>query len=512
MSSHHSYTADNNATYHYDGVAVFTRAQQIMDSMRGDGYVHMSFLAAEANTLLGTKSFADTIKAVAARGNPVKILLWQPGWAQLQTPAPWIGAANVSNQQVKQLLHSPPNIEVVVVEHSSATAVAHQKTMIFNTGDGVIVIVGGLNMEMAERDQPLHTTPGKYHDIAVEFSGPATPDVENDFNNRWERAMGGDSSEGPGPIVPPGAHPQAIYVGTTNTDTTPVHFPTGEGGIDVVPPTSFGLKEELLACIKDAENYIYMENYSIHDPDLIGAIGEKIAAKKAANQPFYTILLTRGPAMDETYSWLHYVTYLHLSFMSCDALNYVDASNHWTGVARSDTTTWKFERDGSWYEKSKFTWTRNGNLQSASIDQHPSFVGPEIPLYQAICVSNSPSGKTTTNPVYLHGKVAIVDDTYTAIGSANFNPRSMNEDGELDAFIKGDSVKGFREKLWDEWFPGESVTPDRWNDRVSTNEGGILTAGRHWVRSIHQFEYAKTPPAAQTNGFWNTLFNSAKRW
>jgi phosphatidylserine/phosphatidylglycerophosphate/cardiolipin synthase-like enzyme len=515
MSTHHGYDADNNVTYHYDGVDVFTRVQQIMDGMKGDGYVHMSFLTAEAATLFGNKSFADTIKAVAARGNPVKILLWQPSFVELQTPAPWIGAANDSNNECKTLLDAPPNVEVRVVLHADSTAVAHQKTMIFNTGDGVIVMVGGLNMEMDERDRAPHSMPGKYHDIAVEFSGPSTVDVETDFNDRWRRGRGAQPSkpEGPGPVVPPGPDPQAIYVGTTDTDTTPM-LGVGVGPLglpyDVVPTKSLELKAELLACIKGAESYVYMENYSIHDAEIIQALGEKIAAKKAAGQPFYAILLTRDPAAELVYSWLHYITYLQLSFMSCDALNYVDQPNHLTGVQRSATTAWSFERAGKWYQDSKFTWTSSGASGSAGVSQLPTFVGPETPLYKALYVGGGgAAGATTTNYVYIHSKVAIIDDKYAAIGSANFNPRSMNVDGELDAFITGDSVKGFRKKLWDEWFPGDSVEPATWESRVSTNEGGILTAGRHWVLSIRPSEYAKGPP---NRSGMAAIFDEANRW
>jgi phosphatidylserine/phosphatidylglycerophosphate/cardiolipin synthase-like enzyme len=151
-----------------------------------------------------------------------------------------------------------------------------------------------------------------------------------------------------------------------------------------------------------------------------------------------------------------------------------------------------------------------GHLRKRQCQQRPTFVGPETPLYKALYLGGGgAAGTTTTSYAYIHSKVAIIDDKYAVIGSANFNPRSMSVDGELDAFITWDSVKGFRKKLWDEWFPGHSVEPATWESRVSTNEGGILTAGRHWVLSIRPGEYAKGAP---NRSGMAAIFDEANRW
>ena len=38
-------------------------------------------------------------------------------------------------------------------------------------------------------------------------------------------------------------------------------------------------------------------------------------------------------------------------------------------------------------------------------------------------------------PVYVHAKVCTVDDTWTTIGSDNFNRRSWTHDSELSAVV-----------------------------------------------------------------------------
>src|SRR6185312_5215732 len=54
-------------------------------------------------------------------------------------------------------------------------------------------------------------------------------------------------------------------------------------------------------------------------------------------------------------------------------------------------------------------------------------------------------------PIYVHAKVALVDDEWALVGSANMNLRGFETDSELDAFIHDQEfARTLRRRLWAE--------------------------------------------------------------
>lgn len=72
---------------------------------------------------------------------------------------------------------------------------------------------------------------------------------------------------------------------------------------------------------------------------------------------------------------------------------------------------------------------------------------------QAFCLANSmqKDGEVHYRPVYVHAKVAIIDDAWTTIGSANLNNRGMRDDAEINvAVLDGNFARNLRILLWAE--------------------------------------------------------------
>lgn len=72
---------------------------------------------------------------------------------------------------------------------------------------------------------------------------------------------------------------------------------------------------------------------------------------------------------------------------------------------------------------------------------------------QVFCLATSAprEGQITYRPVYVHAKVAIIDDIWATIGSANLNNRGMRDDAELNvAVLHSDFAHNLRILLWAE--------------------------------------------------------------
>jgi len=72
---------------------------------------------------------------------------------------------------------------------------------------------------------------------------------------------------------------------------------------------------------------------------------------------------------------------------------------------------------------------------------------------QAFCLATSASidGKENYRAIYVHAKVAIVDDLWSTAGSANLNNRGMRDDTEMNvAVLNAELARGLRLLLWAE--------------------------------------------------------------
>jgi phosphatidylserine/phosphatidylglycerophosphate/cardiolipin synthase-like enzyme len=72
---------------------------------------------------------------------------------------------------------------------------------------------------------------------------------------------------------------------------------------------------------------------------------------------------------------------------------------------------------------------------------------------QAFCLaaSSEVDGAEDYRPIYVHAKVAIIDDRWSTVGSANLNNRGMRDDTEMNvATLDAELARGLRLVLWAE--------------------------------------------------------------
>ena len=468
--------------YILDGAAYFQHLTDLLDDVAeisGEaGYVHMAFWMCDDQTILDntSKKLIDKIKALGAAGKEVKLLLWQPPPTAGPQSAFIAGVRRV-NDRCKQQIDSLKltTVEVQLLSHPLPFGSYHQAVVIANVGPYSKVLLGGLNVHSSYKDASPHSGNG-WHDLALQLAGPATNGIEAQWEAQWALVQGGPRK---GPAAASSRGSQSVFVGVTD-------------------PPKLSLRDELVTRIQTANDFVYMENYGIFEPEVITALGHRIRAKRDAGQDFYVLLLVPNQSLGAQYAWLHYVTYCHLSFMNCTSFSFVNGANTVTVSRAADgKSMWAFDYSGSafgignWYENSTVSW----DTGSASIRDIRGFQGETLLYSLEHC-----SGAGIPNPmshVYVHSKAAIIDDVFAVVGSANFTPRGMRQDGEIAAFIHGDSVAKLRESLWNEHFNGKYPNPAYFWGAVRDNHvaraAGKLIPGQLYVMPLQFTGLQKEP-------------------
>jgi phosphatidylserine/phosphatidylglycerophosphate/cardiolipin synthase-like enzyme len=109
-------------------------------------------------------------------------------------------------------------------------------------------------------------------------------------------------------------------------------------------------------------------------------------------------------------------------------------------------------------------------------------------------------------PVYLHAKVAVIDDEWLTVGSANLNNRGLITDGEMNVAVRDAALaKELRVDLWAEHLglsrdEVASVDPlalidTVWRDRAAENAAILKRGDGPLPCSVHSYEMGWTPAA-----------------
>jgi phosphatidylserine/phosphatidylglycerophosphate/cardiolipin synthase-like enzyme len=109
-------------------------------------------------------------------------------------------------------------------------------------------------------------------------------------------------------------------------------------------------------------------------------------------------------------------------------------------------------------------------------------------------------------PIYVHAKVALVDDEWCTIGSANLNDRGLVTDGELNAVFRDPELtRRLRVELWAEHLglpAAEVAAADPivlvdtvWAERAAANRGTVAGADRPLTGTVLRYETGGTPGA-----------------
>jgi cardiolipin synthase len=368
-----------------DGEPAFRRICDAVEHARRSVWLTVAFLDRDLELPDGRGSLFDVLDRAAARGLDVRVLFWrEPELPRLLPESTHFGGTRAE----REWLAARGSRFAARWDHVPRYC-HHQKSWLIDAGTpDEVAFVGGINLDQGSIVGPGHPpvrAPLNIHDAYLELVGPAATDVHHNFVQRWNEASERDAPDGVWPDARAAGPLPFPRVLSPPRGTVPVQitrtvrgelYHDGTPAPAAAPFAVAGGEESVLAqylaAIDAARRTIYLENQFFASADVL----ERLVAA-----------LARGVAV---------VFVLPGTPMKA------------VREARVDPRTAPFF------------------AALGALDEHPGFT-------LAALVANRGEGRY--EDVYVHAKLAIVDDAWVTIGSANVATRSFHGDTELNASL-----------------------------------------------------------------------------
>lgn len=337
-------------------------------------------------------SVRSVLGYAASKGVEVKALVWKG--------SPIVVSCNVE-ETYEQL--TAEHVDCILDDSSFGilhhpVESLHQKISIV---DGTHAFVGGVDLlietsgDFDRWDTPAHyfnspqrlnpngTTPHPWHDAHALIEGPAAADVELNFRERWNDVIHHhymDKSR----LVEEHAIPAPIETQTVMqiARTIPEHT------YKFKPLIIRGIAQFYANAFNNIEQFVYLENQ---------------------------------------YLWLRAYTGINIAIFGQDSpemeQNLRELGNALERGASASIILPDHPNVGRAFSNAGVELLRNKSPE-----------GVEEGRFEAFCLATSLQDGNTTHyrPIYVHAKVAIVDDVWTTVGSGNLNNRGMRDDTEMN--------------------------------------------------------------------------------
>lgn len=363
-------------------------------------WVTIAFLQHEFSMPGGRGSVFDVLETAKSRGVDVKVIFWRSPELEQQSPNTHFHGQDYQRTQLQDADYSFH----ARWDYLPRAKCHHEKSWLIDAGTThEIGFVGGINLDMASVVEVGHpaTQDRSTHDIYCELRGPSVTDVHHNFAQRWNEASERTEPDG---SWPPGedtnniAFPDRLSqeVGSTPVQVSRTirreQYRNGAAAVNAKPfQIDKGEKstfEQYLAAIDNARRTIYIENQAIASHE--GMTHLEVALQRGVQ----VVFLIPG-----------------------------HANSDFARARKASPELPMFEK----------------------LDTLASF--PNFTL-AAIC---SPFDDGSYLEIYIHAKVAIVDDHWATIGSCNFADRSFHSDTELNVTFWDDQrARQFRADLFSE--------------------------------------------------------------
>lgn len=371
-----------------DGGVAFDRIAAAVESATSSVWVCVAFLEVGARFPGGRGTFLDLMDGAARRGLDVRVLFWHPEG----TPTGEDHDGVFPGDEAAAGVLTDRGTGWQARWDSAGRQCQHQKVWLVDAGTSdEVVFVGGINIgagSMAGPDHAEAPEPWRYgniHDVHCLVRGPVATDVHENFTMRWNGASERGSEHGAWPpdgtddLPPPGG--RSAPAGETRAQIIRSVLP---GLYDVLPDGENSVREQYLAAVGAARDYVYLENQILLSRAVLGALGEA---------------LDRGVRV--------------VAIVPGDPMPVLAAVRSHPGIAAGYTALAALGR------REGFCLAAPAARRSWGYEE-----------------------------VYVHAKAAVVDDAWATIGSTNLIFTSFQGDTEMNvSFWDGDVVRGLRSRL-----------------------------------------------------------------
>ena len=379
-----------------DGEPAFRRICEAVESAKKSAWVTVAFIDRDVQMPDGRGSFFDVLDRAANRGLDVRALFWR---FEPHGEPRIIASAFRGDEEERAWLSERGSRFLARWDHNPGYC-HHQKSWVIDAGQPEeTAFVGGINLHHnsvvpAGHPLPEHTR-GSTHDVYVELRGPAATDVHHNFVQRWNEAserghdhgswLGANDLVFPRTCSAPAGEALLQITRTVRAGLYSDDTATPGGKPFPIADGEGSILDQYVAAIDAARHAIYIEDQAIGSPVVVSRLEEA---------------LRRG----------------------------VDVTFLVPGIPHPDmSAARKAVSSGPFFD------------QMARLGKHDNF------LLTAIA-GNSPDGGYYD--IYVHAKIALIDDVWATIGSANIANRSFYRDTELNAsFWHPETVRALRVEL-----------------------------------------------------------------
>ncbi len=372
-----------------DGAVAFGRIAEAVEAATSSVWVCVAFVEVDARFPGGRGTFLDLMDAAAGRGVDVRVLFWHPQGDAAEAHDTFGGDAAAA------ALLAARNTVWQARWDSAGLRCQHQKAWLVDAGlSGEVAFVGGINIGRGSMAGPDHAEPpehGRYaniHDVHCLLRGPAATDVHDNFVMRWNGASERGRPHGEWPPAATGdLTPPTTRTAASGNTTVQVQRSIQPGLYADLPDGENSVREQYLAAVAAARDYVYVEDQILLSRVVLEALGEA---------------LDRGVAV--------------FALVPGDPMPELAAYRVHPGIAA-------------------------GYEALAALGERPGFT------LAAPAVRRGWGHEE----IYVHSKTAVVDDRWATIGSTNLVLTSFTGDTEMNlSFWDGEVARALRVRQVDE--------------------------------------------------------------
>ncbi|MFI5316362.1 MAG: phosphatidylserine/phosphatidylglycerophosphate/cardiolipin synthase family protein [Myxococcota bacterium] len=377
-----------------DGGPAFTRICAAVAAARSSVWLTVAFHEMEFAMPDGHGSLFDVLDRAHARGLDVRVNFWRHPQLAAMDP----GVHFAGTEADREYLRSRRSRFLARWDRAHGRYCQHQKSWLVDAGQpGEVAFVGGINLNQSSVVAPGHAprAGGSTHDVYVEVRGPAATDVQHNFAQRWNEASDRELADG----LWPDARSQTLLefprTLSARAGSVPVQIQrtvragryldgtaAPEAAAFAIGDGEHSILAQYLRAIEGARRSIYIEDQAIGAAQIVDAL------RGALERGVEVVVLVPADPNDEM-----------------------------AAARRNPASDAFFE-----------SLARLGDFE------HFALAG---------IAANSAPGDYQN--VYVHAKIALVDDVWCTIGSANIGNRSFFGDTELNAsFWHAPTVRALR--------------------------------------------------------------------